>query len=54
MANPILAAALARLVQVQCPHCGRKKLVDRTPKQFRVCPRCHKQFPDPLAARNKK
>lgn len=48
MANPIaLAAALSRLTAITCPHCGKQKMVDRTPKQFRVCPRCHKRFPDP-------
>ena len=46
MANPIaLVAALSRLTAITCPHCGEKKLVDRTPRQFRVCPRCHKRFP---------
>jgi ribosomal protein L37AE/L43A len=50
MANPIaLAAALARQVTITCPHCGQKKSVDRQPREFRVCPRCHKHFADPLA-----
>jgi transposase-like protein len=49
MANPIaLAAALARQVTITCPHCGQKKSVDRRPREFRVCPRCHKHFTDPL------
>jgi len=48
MANPIaLAAALSRLVEITCPHCRKKKLVTRAPKQFRICPHCHKRFPDP-------
>jgi transposase-like protein len=47
MANPLIfAAALARLVAIKCPHCGHRKLVERTPKAFRVCPRCRKHFPD--------
>jgi transposase-like protein len=54
MANPIaLAAALSRLVTITCPHCGNKKVVPKRAKAFakafRVCPRCHKQFPDPIA-----
>jgi uncharacterized protein (DUF983 family) len=54
MANPIaLAAALSRLTAITCPHCGKKKLVDRTLKQFRVCPRCHKRFPDPVQPRKR-
>jgi hypothetical protein len=54
MANPIvLAAALSRMVPVKCPWCRYHKLVERTPKQFRVCPRCHKHFPDPLNKKRK-
>lgn len=54
MANPIaLAAALSRLVAITCPYCGKQKAVDRTPKQFRVCPRCHKRFPDPRRAKKR-
>jgi uncharacterized protein (DUF983 family) len=50
MANPIaIAAALARTMTITCPHCGKRKLVARTPKSHRVCPRCHRHFPDPLA-----
>jgi len=50
MASPIaLAAALSRLVKITCPHCSHKKTVARAPREFRVCPRCHRQFPDPLA-----
>jgi len=49
MANPIaMAAALSRLVRITCPHCGHKKAVDRNPREFRLCPRCRRQFPDPL------
>jgi hypothetical protein len=52
MANPIaLSAALARLVEITCPHCRKKKLIARAPKQFRTCPRCHKRFADPLRKR---
>lgn len=52
MANPfILAAALRRTEAIVCPHCGQKKLVENRPAHHRVCPRCKKQFPDPLAAR---
>lgn len=50
MASPIaIAAALSRIVTITCPHCGQKKSVDRQPREFRVCPRCHKHFADPLA-----
>jgi transposase-like protein len=52
MAGPIaLASALARLVAIQCPWCKHKKLVERKPSQFRVCPRCKRHFPDPLGKR---
>ncbi|HVV85920.1 MAG TPA: hypothetical protein VHE35_22830 [Kofleriaceae bacterium] len=52
MAGPIaLAAALSRLVTLRCPWCGQEKLVTRTPVHHRVCPRCKRQYPDPLAAR---
>lgn len=56
MANPFaLAAALSRTVTIACPHCGFKKQVDRKPKSrpthHRVCGRCKKQFPDPVAAK---
>jgi DNA-directed RNA polymerase subunit RPC12/RpoP len=50
VANPfMMAAALSRMTSIQCPHCGFKKAVARVPKHHRVCPRCKKQFPDPLA-----
>lgn len=53
--NPIaLAAALSRTRKITCPHCGLHRLVDRKPKAFRVCPRCHKHFADPLTAKKKK
>ncbi len=50
MANPIaIAAALSsRLVPITCPHCGHKKLVVAKPAAHRVCPRCRRQFADPL------
>jgi transposase-like protein len=52
MANPfVLAAALARTVKITCPHCGFTKLVMRKPVSHRVCPRCKKHFPDPVAAK---
>jgi uncharacterized protein (DUF983 family) len=52
MANPfVIAAALAGTVAITCPHCGKRKLVKRVAKTHRVCPRCHKRFPDPLASR---
>jgi len=55
MANPIaIAAALARMATIVCPHCGNKKLVERKAALFRVCPRCHKQFPDPLSKKKRK
>lgn len=50
MANPIaLAAAFSRLVTITCPWCKHRKLVTRAPVTHRVCPRCKKHFPDPLA-----
>ena len=55
MANPIaIAAALARAqILLTCPHCGFKKTVTRKPAAFRVCPRCKKQFADPLTKKRK-
>jgi transposase-like protein len=48
--NPFgLAAALSRVVKITCPHCGYVKAAVRKPVAYRVCPRCHKHFPDPLA-----
>jgi len=47
MGGPIaLASALARLVTIKCPYCGHRKVVDRKPTAFRVCPRCKRHFPD--------
>ncbi len=52
MAGPIaMAAAMARLVTIKCPWCGQRKLVTRKPASHRVCPRCKRHYPDPLAAR---
>lgn len=51
MAGPIaMAAAMSRIVKIRCPHCGKEKAVERRPREFRVCPRCGKHFPDPIAA----
>lgn len=51
-----IAAALARTVPIRCPWCGYRKLVERakatTPVAYRVCARCKKHFPDPLAAKH--
>ncbi len=56
MANPfVIGAALARAqVTLTCPHCGFQKTVPRKPTAFRVCPRCKKQFPDPLTKPRRK
>ena len=55
MANPfVIAAALARTFAITCPHCGFKKLVARRPAHHRTCPRCKRQFPDPLTHRQTK
>lgn len=53
--NPyMLGAALGRMVTIQCPYCRFKKLVDKTkPAHHRVCPKCHKQYPDPLAKKKR-
>jgi ribosomal protein S27E len=54
MAGPIaLASALSRLVRIKCPWCRNEKLVVKKPAAFRVCPRCHKQFPDPFSSKRK-
>jgi hypothetical protein len=54
MGGPIaLASALARLVTIKCPWCGYKKAVTRRPVSHRVCPRCKRHFPDPLAKKKK-
>jgi ribosomal protein S27E len=44
---------MSRLVRIKCPWCRHEKLVDKKPTGFRKCPRCHKQFPDPLARKRK-
>lgn len=50
MGGPIaLASALAQTVTIKCPWCGHEKLVTRKRVQFRVCPRCKRHYPDPLA-----
>jgi transcription elongation factor Elf1 len=52
MAGPIaLASALARVRTIKCPWCGHKKAVTTAskPVAFRVCPKCKRHFPDPLA-----
>jgi len=50
MGGPIaLASALSRLVTIKCPWCGTKKAVMSKPAAFRVCPRCKRKYPDPLA-----
>lgn len=55
MAGPIaLAAALARTVTIVCPWCRHKKVVERKPAAHRVCPKCHRQYPDPIAARTRR
>lgn len=46
-----VAAALARFVEITCPHCGHAKRVERKPATCRVCPRCRRQFADPLTAK---
>ncbi len=56
MAGPIaLAAALSRVAKIKCPYCKFEKAVARAskPVEFRRCPRCHKNFPDPLAKKKK-
>jgi ribosomal protein S27E len=37
-----------RFVQITCPHCGNVKRVEARPAARRVCPRCRRQFADPL------
>jgi transposase-like protein len=55
MAGAIAVAAVlrARFVDITCPHCGHVKQVERKPAACRVCPRCRRQFPDPIAARKR-
>ena len=55
MANPFaIAAALARTTTIMCPYCKYKKVVERKPVHHRVCPRCKKHYPDPLAPKARK
>ena len=50
MGGPIaLASALSRLVTIKCPWCGHQKAVMKKPATFRVCAKCKKHFPDPIA-----
>jgi transposase-like protein len=49
----IAAALRACLVKITCPHCGQVKQAERKPVAHRVCPRCTRQFPDPIAARKR-
>lgn len=45
MANPIaIAAALAGIVKVTCPHCGHRVAVKKGQAKQRRCPRCKKTF----------
>jgi transposase-like protein len=54
MAGPLaLASALSRLVKIKCPYCKHEKLVEKKATRFRKCPRCHKQFPDPLTTKRR-
>ena len=56
MANPfMLAAALGRArATIKCPYCWHSKIVPAKPAAHRVCPRCRRQFPDPLAQRTRR
>lgn len=49
----VAAALRAGRVPITCPHCGYVKQVERKPVTHRVCPRCKRQFPDPIAARKR-
>jgi transposase-like protein len=44
----VAAALAARFADISCPHCGHVKRVERRPAARRVCPKCRRQFPDPL------
>jgi len=44
----VAAALAARYVEIKCPHCGHVKRVARAPAAHRVCPKCRRQFADPL------
>jgi hypothetical protein len=53
--NPLfLGAALGRTVRIKCSHCGRTKLVTRRDVETRLCPHCHRRFPNPPEARPKR
>lgn len=56
MAPPFaIAGALSRTTTITCPWCKHRKLVMRgAPVAYRVCPKCHKHFPDPLAPPKRK
>lgn len=49
MAGPIaLSVAQTRIVDVQCPRCGKIKLVERAHRPAaRKCPRCKRDLPKP-------
>ncbi len=42
------ASRAARFAHITCPHCSHVKRVERRPAARRVCPKCRRQFPDPL------
>jgi ribosomal protein S27E len=44
----IAAVLAARFIEITCPHCGHVKRVERKPAARRVCPRCRRQFADPV------
>ena len=56
MAAPFaIAGALSRATAITCPWCKHRKLVMRDRHvAYRVCPKCHKHFPDPLAPPRKR
>lgn len=49
-----LATIMSRMVKVTCPYCRHAKMVTRDPVAYRVCPHCHKQFPNPHATSAKR
>jgi hypothetical protein len=46
----LLGTAMSRIITLTCPFCGKKKRVERRPAAYRVCPHCHKRYPDPVTA----
>ncbi|HSD88039.1 MAG TPA: hypothetical protein VLB44_11015 [Kofleriaceae bacterium] len=57
MAGPIaIASALSRMTPIKCPWCGYRKLVTRHTETvaYRICSRCKRRFPDPLATKKKR